>query len=155
MAEISLIASVVQVINTGIELSISLYSYAEKVSSASKSVKNIASEVKLTSTVLEKFRDLLEQERHHRTANEEFFGAADELIKACLEVFTDIQNLLQKHFSHITNRHAGRRELIQEKLKWPFLQKKIELLRSNLEKRKASLHLMVSIITFARLCISG
>ena len=37
-----------------------------------------------------------------------------------------------------------------EKLKWPFLQPKMELLRGNLERLKSTLVLMLNVLTYAR-----
>lgn len=37
-----------------------------------------------------------------------------------------------------------------EKLKWPFKQPKMELLRSNLDRLRASLTLMLQVLSYAR-----
>ena len=39
---------------------------------------------------------------------------------------------------------------MKEKLRWPFLQPKLQLLRSDLDKLKATLLLMLNVMTYAR-----
>jgi len=61
MAELGIIASVVQIADTGLRLSIKLYTFGEIVSTADKSVISTSKDVSLTSSVLKELGSLLEK----------------------------------------------------------------------------------------------
>lgn len=64
MAELGLIASMIQLAGMGMKLSIRMYSYAETVSSADKSMKAIAKDISLTSTVLQELGNHMEEDKN-------------------------------------------------------------------------------------------
>jgi hypothetical protein len=114
MAEIVLIASVLQIASCGVKLSTTLYTFAETVSAADKNIKHIAKDA----------------------------------LYECSEIFNEIETTLQKGMKKAS---SGNRigKLSFEMLKWPFLQPKMELLRSNLERLKSTLILMLNVFAYA------
>lgn len=151
MADVlGLSASILQVIGTGVQVSVYLYTFAETVSSAEKSIKEISDDILFTTSVLEQLRAILESERQHRTASKEAISTAENLANECSNVFGDIQTLLEKHFPKGKSKGSQRLNA----LKWPFIQPKIELYRANLEKHKTKLILMAQVLAYAKMVAS-
>lgn len=163
MAEIGLVASVVQIADTGIKLSITLYTFAETVLTADKSIREIASDVSLTSSVLEELGNNLKKDRKSRLCSENAVRTAEGIVNECAVIFNEINGTLETALEKIKPRagtekgkgkesHGGRKLAVAalERLKWPFLQPKMQLLRSNLDRLKSTLVLMLNVITYAR-----
>lgn len=148
MAEIGLIASVLQIASCGLKLSITLYTFAETVSNADKNIKHIAKDVSLTSAVLNELGSSLENDKQRMVASENAIRTAKEVLSECSEIFNEIETTLQKGMKKAS---SGNRieKLSFEMLKWPFLQPKMELLRSNLERLKSTLILMLNVFAYA------
>ena len=45
---------------------------------------------------------------------------------------------------------VSKAEIVMERLKWPYLQPKLHLLQSNLDKLKSTILLMLNVIAYAR-----
>jgi len=164
MAEIGLVASVVQIADTGIKLSITLYTFAETVLTADKSIKEIASDVSLTSSVLEELGQNLKKDQKSRLCSENAVKTAEGIVKECAAIFKEINETLQITLNKIKptaggykakgkdGSHGGKKMAVAalERLKWPFLQPKMQLLRGNLDRLKSTLVLMLNVITYAR-----
>lgn len=164
MAEIvGLVASVAQIANNGIKLSITLYTFAETVLRADKLIREIASDVSLTSSVLEELGQNLKKDQKSRLCSQNAVKTAEGIVKECAAIFNDINGTLETTLEKIKPRagserngrdgaHGGRKRAVAayERLKWPFLQPKMQLLRSNLDRLKSTLVLMLNVITYAR-----
>lgn len=159
MAEIGIVASVIQIADIGLRLSIKLYTFGEIVSTADKSVISISKDVSLTSSVLKELGDLLENDRQSHIFSKNAVQTADTVVKECLEVFQEMENIMVKKLPSLSG-HDGIREpnrgkkskatALLERMKWGYLQPKLQLLRSNLDRLKSTLLLMLNVITYAR-----
>ena len=158
MAELGIIAAVVQIADVGLRLSIKLYTFGEIVASADRSVISISKDVSLTSGVLKELGQILEKDRKSQTFSENAVQTADEVVKECLEVFQEMDSILVKKLPTLgAGRKGKKREerpkramIMLEKLKWGYLQPKLQLLRSNLDRLKSTLLLMLNVITYAK-----
>lgn len=149
MAELGLIASVFQIASCGLKLSITLYTFAETVSAADKNIKHIAKDVSLTSAVLNELGTSLVSEKQRMVTSDNAIKTAEEVVHECSQVFTEIEATLQKGMKKAGSGKPGLGRLGLEKLKWPFLQPKMELLRSNLERLKSTLILLLNVLAYA------
>lgn len=153
MAELGIIASVIQIADVGLRLSIKLYTFGEIVSTADRSVISISKDVSLTSSVLEELGALLDKDTSSRMISENAVQTADKVVKECLEVFEEIETVLVKKMPNIRASAEEKRPkavMLLEKVKWTYLQPKLQLLRSNLDRLKSTLLLMLNVITYAR-----
>lgn len=140
MAEIiGLVASVVQLADAGLKLSSALYQYADGVATADRRIKNIANEVKLTSFVIQELGGIFEQNKTANLISGNAIITAKETIKECDTVFTEIKVIVDKTKSG----KMGRFML-------PFRDNKIELLRSQIDKLKSTLQLLMQVLIFAQ-----
>ena len=154
MAELGLIGSIVGVAGAGLKLSITLYTFSETVATASWEIKHIARDVSLTSAVLEELGSNLKQDEQAMLYSISAVKTASDVVAECEIVFTEIDAILAKTMEATMRRwpkKGGRLTLSAlDRLKWPFLQPKMELLRGNLERLKSTLVLMLNVLTYAR-----
>lgn len=158
MAELGIIASVAQIADIGLRLSIRLYTFGEIVASADRSVISISKDVSLTSGVLKELGQILDKDKETRTFSQNAVETADGVVRECLEVFQEMESILVKKLPSLAGggkegkgaERAKRATVMLERLKWGYLQPKLQLLRSNLDRLKSTLLLMLNVITYAR-----
>lgn len=138
MAEIGLIASVIQVAGAGLKLSQTLYQYAETVASADRRIKDIAKEVQLTSFVIDELGHVFKQDQTSALLSKNALKTADETVRECSSVFTELDAALKKTKKNPLG-----------KLMLPFRESKIDLLRSHIDKLKSTLQLLMQVLTHA------
>ncbi|KAI1615382.1 hypothetical protein EDD36DRAFT_485668 [Exophiala viscosa] len=147
MAEIGLLA-------LGVKLSLTLYTFSETVSTADENVKNIARDVSLTSSVLEVLGANLRQDDHARLSSSKLLQTAGEVVAECETVFKNLDDVMRKAMTERASKRGMGTGILSlsavDKLKWPFIQPKVELLRTNLERLKSTLVLMLNVLTYAR-----
>lgn len=154
-----MIASVIGIAGAGVKLSIKLYTFSETVSTAPDSIKSIAKDISLISSALEQLGDNLKHDEQARLYSKKTLALAQTTIKECEAVFEEIEGTLKKSMERLSTSPAadgrGRKPgkvvlSAMERMKWPFLQPKMELLRSDLEKLKTTLMLMMEVLSHAR-----
>ena len=154
IAELGVIASVIQIADVGLKLSTKLYDFAGKVASADKAIASISRDVKLTSTVLKDLGETLERDKESRIVSENAVQTAGGIVKECLEVFQEMDKIFLKRTPLLRQvdeaDKATRGRKMMERLWWPYIQSRVLLLRSNLERLKSTLLLMLNVITYAK-----
>ena len=158
MAELGIIAAVAQIADVGLRLSIKLYTFGEVVASADRSILSISKDVSLTSGVLKELGQILEKDRKSQTFSENAVQTADGIVKECLEVFQEMENILVKKLPGLgatgkegkSGQRVKRATLMLERLKWGYVQPKVQLLSGNLDRLKSTLLLMLNVITYAK-----
>lgn len=155
MAELGIIGSVIQIADTGLRLSIKLYTFGEIVASADKSIISLSKDVSLTSSVLKELGQTLENDGTHNSKflTQTAINTADDVVKECLEVFKEMENIIVKKMPNLRApgvENSSKATILLERLKWPYLQPKLQLLQSNLDRLKSTILLMLNVITYAR-----
>jgi hypothetical protein len=153
MAEIGLVGTVVGLASDGVKLSLTLYTFSETVSSAGTDIKNIARDVSLTSSVLKELGTNLEQDDQTKLYSSSALQTAKEVVRECESVFIDLEKVMQKAMERTSKKASKPGKLTLsafDKLTCPFLQPKTEVLRSNLERLKSTLVLMLNVLTYAK-----
>ena len=153
MAELALIASIVQVADVGLRLSLRLYTFGETVASADRSILTISKDVSLTSSVLQELGNVFDSDSG-RIRSDNATRTAKEVVRECSNVFREMDDLLLKKAPHLKlgcRDKKARAERMLERLQWPAIKGKIELLNCNLEKMKSTLTLMLNVIIYAQL----
>lgn len=138
MAEIGLIASVIQVAGAGLKLSQTLYQYADGVATADRRIKDIAKEIQLTSFVVEELGAVFKHDETSTLMSANAIKTAHATMKECSSVFAEIDATLQKSKKNTLGR-----------LMLPFRDNKIELLRNHIDKLKSTLQLLMQVLTHA------
>ncbi|KAG9233068.1 hypothetical protein BJ875DRAFT_496955 [Amylocarpus encephaloides] len=152
IAAIGVIASVAQLADFGFKLSVKLFSFSQAVSNADSSIKGISNDVSLASTVLQELCGILKADESH-VVSSSAIEATQQTVKECLAIFKQLDEALDKSLGYLGASEKGkpsRGRVALEKLKWPFKQGKMELMRSNLDRLKASLTLMLQVLSYAK-----
>jgi len=153
IAALGIVASVAQLADFGFKLSVKLFTFSKAVASADTSIKEISNDVSLTSTVLKELCQILKADESH-VVSENAIEATSQTVKECLSIFEQLNDALDKSLENLglleSKGKAKRGKVALEKLKWPFKQNKMEFLRSNLDRLKASLTLMLQVLSYAR-----
>ena len=152
MAELGLIAAVVQVADVGCRLSVKLYTFGHVIASADDSIVFISKDISHTCSILKTLGDSLEKDRKTKLYSQSAVKTAETIVKECLEIFHDMDGTLLKKINRIGLDGSSSRVAVValERLKWPFLKPKIVLLWSNLDRLKSSLQLLLSVFIYAR-----
>jgi hypothetical protein len=138
MAEIGVVASVIQVAGAGLKLSQTLYQYADGVATADRRIKDIAKDVQLTSFIIEELAHIFKLDSSSTVLSERAIKTADDTVKECSDVFTEINKAITK-----TKKSSLGKFLL------PFRDPKLELLRTNIDRLKANLQLLMQVLTHA------
>ncbi|KAK4695636.1 hypothetical protein P7C71_g2151, partial [Lecanoromycetidae sp. Uapishka_2] len=170
MAEIGIIASVIGIAEVGFKLSTSLYTFGVTVASADRSIIAISKDVSLTSSVMKELGDVLQQDHEANAPNEKeaatpkaqgrriasanAIGTADQLIHECKTLFEEMDRLLVDRLPHLSAAEGDQTKkaiLMLERLKWPRLQLKLQVVRGNLDRLKSTLLLMLHVLILGKL----
>lgn len=112
---------------------------ADNVLEANKILQHIATEVSLTSDVLENLGGTLEQYKKYKFASgSETIKSIEKVAHECSKDLEQIKLTLQKAMNAVSGKSRIR---LLRMLQWPSLQKKLERQRSDLEKHKSTLNL--------------
>ena len=153
MAELGIAASVLQIADIGLRLSLRLYTFGETVASADKSIISISKDVSLTSNVLKELGQTLDRDQSSRICSPHGVSMADSIVKECMEIFQEMDQVLVKKFANTKSVEKDRMvKAIQtlDRLRWPFIKSRMELLTSNLERQKTTLVLLLNVIALAK-----
>jgi hypothetical protein len=147
MAELA--ASAVGLAAFGLQLTGILNKYASSAKDADGRIDAILYDVRLTTAVLGQFGEYLD-ENTQVSMSEEAKTITKNAVERCKTVFDEIHMLITgKKLSNQSNVAGTRVEVnIRKRLAWPFVEPKLELWRSNLEKIKTTLQLLMSLLTW-------
>lgn len=155
VAVIGVVASVAQLADYGFKLSVKLFTFGEAVYAADRSIKSISNDVSLTSTVLKELSEILKADTSNHVSDRAI-DAAQQTVTECLAIFEELDKALEKSLENLGALDHDRKKKVNkgaatlERLKWPFKQSKMDILRSNLDRLKASLTLMLQVLSYAR-----
>ena len=139
MAEIlALVASIVQVSSFGLKLSKTLHDYGAAVMGAEKRLAGLDRDIGFTSGVLSELDTLLNDSRVQALVSEQSIGLARDAVAECDGIFQAMEGVA----ANIRKNGLG-------KFKMYFRETKIELLRSNLDRMKGNLTLLMGVINHA------
>ncbi|KAI9794723.1 MAG: hypothetical protein M1833_007380 [Piccolia ochrophora] len=152
MAELAVITSIVQLADVGLRLSLKLYAFGETMASADRAIISVSKDVSMTSSVLQELGQTLKRDQQARLCSKTALQTANGIVKECLVVFQELESMLETSAAKVGPKGKGKGKWtlgMLERLKWPFLQPKMQLLRGNLERLKTTLLLMLNVIIYA------
>jgi hypothetical protein len=144
---LSITASILAVAGAGAKLSTTLYTYAETVFNADKSLKEIARDVSLTSSVLNELGEYLKKDKEENISSTTALKTADDTVSGINGVFEEINAALNKY---LKTKDGKSTVSALGRFKFPLGEGKIKLLQSNMERLKSTLMLMLQVLTYAR-----
>ena len=153
MADIGLIASVLQVADIGARLSVKLYTFCHAAVNADDTIVFISKDLSHTSAILRELSRCLEKDHEAQLCSENAFRTTSAIVNECRIVFEEIDQALMDKMTRMgLDGKPGQPEpAILERSTWPFLQPRIKLLWNKLDKLRSTLHLMLNVLIYARL----
>jgi hypothetical protein len=141
MAELSLAASIVGLVSLGIQISQGLNLYIDSASNAKPRVQAITTDIELAIQVVSELKSTIEDPVSKTLINDSSQHIAAKTILQFRRVFDQIKLKIP------TSGQTGIRAY--QRLKWPFTESKVNLLRAELENAKATLQLLMDVIILA------
>lgn len=154
MAELGAVASILQVADVGLRLSATLFTFAETVASADKTVSAVSKDVSLTSSVLRELAKVLDKGHRDEAYSDDAIDSAVAIVKECSDVFVEIDRILIEKLPKLGSQRkekASKMTIALERFRWPYMQPKMSLLQSSLERLKSSLLVILHVISLARM----
>ena len=100
-AELGVIASVIQIADTRLRLSIKLCTFGGIVAGADKSVSLMSKDVSLTSLVLKSLGEIMNSDGETRKLTPTAVKTTDNIVKECLKVFQEMKNIIVKKLPNL------------------------------------------------------
>ena len=156
MEGIGAAASILAIGAAGVQVSIKLAAFANQVGTAPNRIRSIANDVSLTANVLQQLSELANKNDNDKAVNvfnEDGLATTQASADACKTVFQELDDVLRSASQQIReNRNKtsmGQKIILSkhERMKWPFLQPKIDSLRTALRDARETLMLMLLVTT--------
>jgi hypothetical protein len=141
---LSIVAAVLGIADLGGRVSVKIYTFGQRVYGANRSLTDISNDVALTCNVLRELGDNLKRDEKSRLCSTSAVSTTEEIITDCSKVFKELEDALDKTVRSCGPDISSKDRFLKlaGKFKWPFLEPKMELLRSNLDRLKSTLLLM-------------
>ena len=153
VAVVGVVASVASIADEGLKIYGYLNTYIEKIRNADRDIAGFANDVRDTSVVLQQLGVNLDLEKETRICRPEFYHSLSENIEDCAEIFSEIDSTLAQS-ADVVGSETGKPKIYsmkgRDKFRWPFKHSKVTLLRSDLDRLKKNLHLMITVMSHAR-----
>ncbi|KAK3700025.1 glutamate--cysteine ligase [Vermiconidia calcicola] len=148
MAEpFSIAAGALQVAGGGFRLATTLYACAKDIRDAQKDINAIATEVRLTSGVLEGLATVLECDDVRQMYSATLRNEAKEAMQGCKDAFMELDQARKDILK--TGADGTNQMSISAKMKWPLTKKKMGALQSNLHGLNVILSVMLGVLNLA------
>ena len=148
MAEpFSIAAGALQVAGGGFRLATTLYACAKDIRDAQKDINAVATEVRLTSGVLEGLATVLESDDVRQICNAKLRSEAEDAMQGCKEAFESLDRARKSTLK--TGADGITQVSTSAKLKWPLTKKKMAALQSNLHGLNVILSVMLGVLNLA------
>jgi hypothetical protein len=137
MAEIlSLVSSIIQVAAFGLKISRTLHDYGEAVVGAEKRLEGLETDIEFTSDILSRLGCHLQESQVQALVSEDTIRLAQRGVAECHAIFQAMEDVIEKI------RKSG------SLARWTFYfrESKIALLRSNLDRMKGNVNLLLGVI---------
>lgn len=138
-------ASIIQVADLGTKLSVKLFSFYRQVKNANESIQLLSNEVALVSAILRELGDNLKEEELSKLCSDEAFRTLERVLDQCRNVLRQIERVIG------INDHSRKTRLQQVtgKFRLVLLEPNLDPLKTNLERLKSTMLLLLNVIMFA------
>lgn len=158
MDGISAAASILGIATAGVQVSIKLATLSSQISTAPDRLSAIGNNVSLTSAVLQQLADLMKSDSQSANTSPSILSngslnTVQASASVCDRIFLEVKDETSKasiqlrDYKHLLGNKVKLSKI--ERLKWPFLQPSIDVLRNDLKEAKGTLILML------QLCLLG
>ena len=160
-------ASVIQIADAGARLSSKLFVFTRKVKNADQSISNISGEIAATGAALRQLGEALEDDKFASLRSKQSIDTTNQIVADCWKVFNDINDtigggqLVRQKGQHDAKDTVALAQIKQpsfgfkQRLRFPYVETQINLLKTKLEGLKSSLMLMLQVLLLAEQVRNG
>ena len=141
-------ASAISITDLAGRLSVKLFAFAKSVKGAQKQIETVSREVAATGAVMLQFGKELEGQEKRQVVNPEAVSVAKSLVSECDAVFKELGDVVDEDVDTKEGLNAFLKS-VMKRVKWTFQEGFMDLLRTNLERLKSSLALILHVMVLA------
>lgn len=148
---VGIAASILQIADVGMKVSINLCQLYSKVRRADSSLQTLSSEIALTCNVLHQLGELLKQDAQGSLCSQQALATAQDVLGECRRVFGEIENATERCKQNADDERDKERFLGKtfRRMTFVFKEPDLEALRKNLDRLKSTMLLMLNVIMYA------
>lgn len=139
-------ASILQIAEVGIKLSINLYNFYHKIKSADQSLRALSSDIALTCNVLQQLGSTLKQDDEARLCSPQALDTAKDALDECKWVFQQIDVAVRE--SNVAS-GMSRLERAVRRVTFVLREPELDMLHGKLGSLKATMVLMLNVVMYA------
>ncbi|CAG7983871.1 unnamed protein product [Penicillium nalgiovense] len=142
---IGVAASIIQVADLGTSLSVKLFSFYRRVKNANETIQLLSNEVALISAILRELGESLKGQEASKLCSDEAFQTLKCVLQQCRDVLRQIEKVV------CMNEQSGKSRLqqVSGKFKLVLLEPSLDPLKTDLERLKSTMLLLLNVIMFA------
>lgn len=154
MDVLSAVGSILAVATAGVQISIQLVAFANQISTAPQRIHDIGADVSITANTLQELSRLIKLYPTQLFSSKQLNNILDACSK-CREIFDQLKKILAQASQQLRKSYEAhfpqplKIETIflttAERMKWPFMQRSVDSLRSELRSTKETLTLVVQV----------
>ncbi|KAJ5365421.1 hypothetical protein N7517_008307 [Penicillium concentricum] len=142
---IGIAASIIQVADLGTSLSVKLFSFYRRVKNANETIQLLSNEVALVSAILRELGDSLKGGKSSELCSDEAFQTLECVLEQCRGVLRQIEKVVD-----VNDRSSkSRLQQVTGKFKLVLLEPSLDPLKTDLERLKSTMLLLLNVIMFA------
>ncbi|KAE8144572.1 hypothetical protein BDV25DRAFT_166527 [Aspergillus avenaceus] len=145
---LGVVGNIIQLAELGAHLSIKLCNFYRKIKSADQSIRSLSNDIALTSNVLQQLGNALREDKEAKLCSAQAINTAQEVLEECKSVFQQIENTIEGPESE-RDTMKGRLQRATERFRVALMERDLDVLRSNLERLKSTMLLMLNVIMYA------
>ncbi|KAJ5143582.1 uncharacterized protein N7515_002369 [Penicillium bovifimosum] len=138
-------ASVIQVADFGAKLSVQLFAFYRQVKTANENIQLLSNEVALVSAILRELGESLKEEPSAKLCSDEAF----QTLKRVLDESRDVLKQIERAVNANDQSGKSRIQQVAGKVRLALIEPSLNPLKSNLERLKATMLLLLNVIMFA------
>lgn len=146
---VGIAASILQLADVGMKVSINLCTLYSKVRRADANLQTLSSEVALTCSVLHQLGELLKQDREGQLCSQRALITAQDVLEECRRVFDEIDCVTKHCHLEVGYDRDKFLEKAFRRMTFVFKEPDLESLRKNLDRLKSTMLLMLNVIMYA------
>ncbi|ODM20260.1 hypothetical protein SI65_03313 [Aspergillus cristatus] len=143
---IGIAASIIQVAELGTKLAVKLCTFYRQVKESNEAVQSLSSDVSLTCSILHQLGDSLKQDAETQLYSAKAFITAQEILGECRKVFDKIDHAVEEQKRDNTKNRVAR---VTRKFGLALMERDLDVMRTNLERLKSTMLLMLNVIIYA------
>ncbi|KAL4896813.1 hypothetical protein BDV59DRAFT_199158 [Aspergillus ambiguus] len=139
-------ASILQIADIGVNVSIKLCTFYHQVKNVNESVQSLSSDVALTCNVLRQLGENLQQDEQAKLCSKQALATAKDVLDECKRVFHQISRAIEQPGQ---DDPMGRIRRAARKFGLALIERDLETFKCNLERLKSTMLLMLNVIMYA------